>query len=238
VAQELELEPPPRPVAVLVADRPMVTVDLNGDHGPVRVTGTLEATPAGRLDFGSATAAWNEVRALVSVFQPAEGFPAGSYRLGLVTDDAAPLQTQSSGLVSGLYNTQAAGTRRVLRLPEGNITVSGEPYGKLTFPVTRIVQFRQEPIRGDVKALPAGNVKLELFPGATVTVPLSQVQLLRRNLQANTAMITLADDQSFTGKLLELPKVDVTFTGEQAPAPIPLARVVVLDRRTGGGSRL
>ncbi|MGV3723673.1 MAG: hypothetical protein ACO1SX_22475, partial [Actinomycetota bacterium] len=216
----------------------MVTVDLNGDHGPVRVTGTLEATPGGRLDFGSGTAGWNEVQALLSVFQPAEGFPAGSYRLALVTDDAAPLQTQSSGLVSGLYSAQATGTRRVLRLPEGSITVSGEPYGKLTFPVTRIVQFQQEPIRGDVKALPAGNVKLELFPGATVTVPLSQVQLLRRNLQDNTAMVTLADDQSFSGKLLELPKVNVTFTGEQAPAPIPLARVVVLDRRTGGGRRL
>lgn len=238
VAQELELEPPSRPAAVLVADRPTVTVDLNGDHGPVRVTGSLESAPAARLDFGSGTAGWSEVQALISVFQPAEGFPAGSYRLGLVTDDAALLQTQSSGAVSGLYSAQAVGTRRVLRLPEGNITVSGEPYGKLTFPVSRIVQFRQEPIRGGVKELPAGNVRLELFAGAAVTVPLSQVQLLRRNLQANTATVTLADDQSFSGKLLELPKVNVTFTGDDAPAPIPLSRVVVLDRRIGGGRRL
>jgi hypothetical protein len=225
-------------VAILVADRPTVTVDLNGDHGPIRVTGTLEAAPAGRLDYGSATASWNEVQALVSVFQPAEGFPAGSYRLGLVTDEAALLQTQASGGVSGLYSTQAIGARRVLRLPEGSLTIAGEPFGKLTFPTSRIVQYQQTPIRGDVKELPAGNVKLELFAGATVNIPLSQVQLLRRNIQSDTAVVTLADEQSFSGKLLELPKVNVTFTGENAPAPIPLARVVVLDRRTGGGRRL
>jgi len=225
-------------VAILVADRPNVTVDLTGDFGPVRVTGTLEAAPPERLDFGSGTAAWNEVQSLATVQQPTEGYPAGSYRLALVTDDAALLQTQSTGSVSGLFNTQATGSRRVLKLPEGSLTVSGKPYGKLTIPASRIVQFRQEPVRGDVKDLPAGNLRLELFPGAAVTIPLQQVQLLRRNVAAGTASVTLADEQTFSGKLLELPKVSVTFTGEDAPAAIALERVVVLERRTGGGRRL
>lgn len=239
VAQDLGLEPPPRPVAILVTDRPLVTVDLQGDFGPVHATGVLESAPEARLDYGSGSVAWSEVLALESVFQPVEGFPAGSYRLALVTDDTAPQQIQGSGSTGTLYGPAVnSGTRRVLRLPEGNITLSGKPYGKLTFPASRILQFRQVPVRGDVNALPAGNVRLELFPGTVVTIPLDEVQLFRRDVATGTATVTLSDEQTFSGKLLELPKVNVTFTGENPPPPIPLERVVVLDRRTVGGRRL
>jgi hypothetical protein len=230
-AQELDLPPPPTPVAILVADKPVVTVDLRGDHGPVRVTGTLEAAPEAPVDYGSATTAWRDIHALVTVVQPAEGFPAGSFRLALVSDGYPLAQPGGANIVSSLYSTPGGG-RRVLRLPEGNMTLSGKPFGRLTFPLSRLIQYRQEPIRGDVEKLPDAGVKVELFSGVSVTIPLTEVQVLRRNLASGTISLTLSDEQTFTGKLLELPKVSIAFTGGM-PAALPLERIVVLERRTG-----
>jgi len=235
---ELDLGPPARPVVILLADQPVVTVDLSGDYGPVRITGTLEATPKAAVDLGSREATWNEVRALARVTQPSEGFPAGSFRVALVTDDVPATQTAGTGYVTGLLNTEAQGAWRALRLPEGTITLRGKPYGTLSIPTSRINQLRLEPVRGDVQTMPAGSIRVELFPGNVVSVPLSEVQYLQRNLRKGTISVILADDQTFSGKLLELPKVSIQFVGEMPLAPVPLERIVVFERRTPSNRRL
>lgn len=234
----LDLGPPARPVVILLADQPVVTVDLSGDYGPVRITGTLEATPKAAVDLGSREAGWSELRSLARVTQPSEGFPAGSFRIALVTDDVPASQTASSGYVTGLLNTEAPGTWRTLRLPEGTVTLRGKPYGTLNIPTSRINQLRLEPVRGDVQALPAGNIRVELFPGNVVSVPLPEVQYLQRDVRRGTISVILGDDQTFSGKLLELPKVSITFVGEMPLAPVPLERVVVFERRTPSNRRL
>lgn len=234
----LDLGPPARPVVILLANRPVVTVDLEGDYGPVRVTGTLEETPKTTLDLGTREVDWSEVRAISRVVQPSEGFPVGSYRVALVTDDAPATQSTGAGYVSGLLSTEAQGTWRALRLPEGTLTLRGEPYGTLKVPTSRINQLRLEPVQGDVQTMPAGNIRVEIFPGNTISVPLTQVQYLQRNIRRGTISVILADDQTFSGKLVELPKVSIKFAGEMPIAPIPLERIVVLERRTPSNRRL
>jgi hypothetical protein len=236
--KELDLGPPARPVVILLADKPVVTIDLVGDYGPVRVTGTLDATPKGALDLGSREVSWNEIRSFTRVIQPSEGFPAGSFRVALVTDDVPATQSASAGYVTGLLNTETQGTWRALRLPEGTLTLQGKPYGTLSIPTSRINQMRLEPVRGDVQALPAGNIRVELFPGNVVSVPLPDVQYLQRDVRKGTISVILGDDQTFSGKLLELPKVTIQFVGEMPLAPVPLERIIVLERRTPSNRRL
>jgi hypothetical protein len=233
----VDLGPPPRPVAILVADRPLVTVEMAGDYGPVRVTGILEGAPKPGVDLGSREASWSEVRALARVTQPSEGFPAGSFRVALVTDDLPAAQSTGSGVLYGLTSQQVGGTWRAMRLPEGNLTLRGKPYGTLAVPTSRIVQVRMEPVRGDVEALPEGNIRIEVLPGTSVNIPLPEVQWLQRDLRRGTVSVTLADDQTFSGKLVDLPKVSIKFTGEMPPEPVPLERIVVLERRTPSGRR-
>jgi len=236
--KELDLGPPARPVVILLADQPVVTVDLAGDYGPVRVTGTLEATPKSALDVGSREVAWSEIRSFARVTQPSEGFPAGSFRVALVTDDVPATQSGGTGYVTGLLNTEAQGAWRALRLPEGSLTLRGKPYGTLNIPTSRINQMRLEPVRGDVQTMPPGNIRVELFPGNVVSVPLPDVQYLQRDLRKGTISVILADDQTFSGKLLELPKVSIQFVGEMPVAPVPLERIVVFERRTPSNRRL
>jgi hypothetical protein len=236
--QGLDLGPPARPVVILLANRPVVTVDVAGDYGPVRVTGTLEAAPQAALDLGSREVDWSEVRSISRVVQPSEGFPADSFRVSLVTDDVPATQAAGTGSVTDLLSAEAQGTWRALRLPEGALTLKGEPYGTLKIPTARINQLRLEPVQGDVQSLPAGTVRVEVLPGSVVSVPLPQVQYLQRDLRRGTITVILADDQTFSGKLLELPKVSIQFAGEKPRAPIPLDRIVVLERRTPSNRRL
>ena len=47
--------------------------------------------------------------------------------------------------------------------------------------------------------------------------------------------VTLMDDQSFTGKLVELPKVPIPVTVEERTVTVPLERIALLERTTPGG---
>lgn len=230
-----DLEQPPRPVNVFLADRPIVTVEFSGDFGPVRVTGPLERVPKETLRLTDATgrtreAVWSEVRSLTEVRTATEGLPVGSYTVYLI-GDASP--TSGVGAAGGYLSTtlpSIGGSRggwRLTRLPEGEMAVTAGSLGTLAFPVSRITSFVEEPVRGSITQMPAGTIAVEVLAGKRLNVPLTSVEFLRRDLRAGTIALSLADGQTVTGKLLELPKVALAFTDEH-PA-IPLERIVQLE---------
>lgn len=236
---DITLEPLPRPATVLLADRPTVTVTLNGDYGPVRVTGSMAQAPKDTLRLTGVSGqvrevSWNEVRSLSVVAYPREGFPQGSFQIGLITDPVPVSQVQGAGLVA---NYGDVSQWRGQRLPEGTLTLQGQPYGSLALPLSRISAVQMEPIRGNVADLPDGTIKLQIFDGTTVNLPLKSVQSYQRNAARGTAIITLEDDQTFSGKIVDLPKVEIRFAGENPPPAIPLDRIAVLERTPPGGRR-
>lgn len=244
-AQENEFGSLSRPISVYLADRPTVTVDFGGDYGPVRLTGTLEKTPQGTLRLTDATgrtrlADWSEVRSLVEVRTATEGLPLGTYTVYLVSDATNP----SGGVgPTGGYAATALpspvvtrGGWRLSRLPEGELTVQAGNLGSVTLPVGRVTAFVQDPVRGSITKMPSGTVRVEVLAGKTLNVPLVDVEYLRRDLKAGTISLTLADGQTVTGKLLELPKVSLTFENMQPPA-IPMERIVQLEVAVPGLSR-
>jgi hypothetical protein len=82
-----------------------------------------------------------------------------------------------------------------------------------------------------VTDLPRGNVRLEVLDGKIVQVPLEQLRSLQRDLRNGTLTVALNDDQVFTGKLVELPKV-VIVLGEDVKdrRSIPLERIAFFER--------
>ncbi len=241
--QITDLEQPPRPVNVFLADRPIVTVEFGGDYGPVRVTGALDRAPKETLRLTDATgrtreAVWSEVQSLTEVRTATEGLPVGSYTVYLI-GDATP--TTSVGGAGGYLTTTlptpggSRGGWRLSRLPEGEMAVATGSLGTIAFPVSRIRSFVEEPIRGSITQMPAGNVTVEVLAGKTLTVPLTNVEFLRRDLRAGTITLSLADGQTVTGKLRELPKVALAF--EDKRPPIPLERIVQLEVAIPGLSR-
>ena len=66
-----------------------------------------------------------------------------------------------------------------------------------------------------------------------VSLPVTSVLWLRRDLAAGTAEVLLRDQQSFSGKLVELPKVSVVVvspTDEKNKQSIPLDHIAVIQR--------
>ena len=226
-----------RPVTILRLEKPVVTALLRGDHGDVRVTGSLEGTPQGSLRLTDPAGrvrevAWSEVRSLYEVDRPVEGFPAGSFVVMLISDPREAGVAQSPG---GTYTSQALGTNsggwRLMRLPAGNVTLRGEPYGTLTVPLARVFSLQREPLRGNVRQFPAGNIRLEVLDGKTVSLPLPDVQRLQRDPQRGTATVRLMDEQTFSGRLVELPRVSISVTTERGDeVSVPLQEVAQLER--------
>jgi hypothetical protein len=234
-----ELAPPPIPVLLYLVDQPVVTVVFDGDYGPVRATGVLDAAPkdAFRLTDPSGRSrevTWKEVRELSLVRAASEGLPTGSFTVRLTSDPASTGRgsTGGGGYLSPALSAPGLGQDgwRLLRLPEGEISIQGEGFGKLAVPADRVTQFVIEPIRGQVAQMPKGSIRLEVLKGREMSVPLQEVVSLRRDLAAGTVSVSLADGQLFTGKLLELPKVSfaVQEAGRERP-PIALDRVVQLE---------
>jgi hypothetical protein len=242
-AQVVDIGPLPQPATVLVRERPVVTVLLRGDHGEVRVTGAMEQAPEGTLRLTDASgrsreAVWTEIRSLGQVAYAAEGLPVGSYQAALVSDPAATGQGLGGAGYASRVLELGQPAWRMLRLPEGSMTLRGEPYGTFTFPLARLVAFQMEPVRGNVPDLPAGNVRIEVFEGQTVTVPLPEVRLLQRDVSRGTVAVTLRDEQTFTGRLVELPQVALAVETERGKIEIPLDQVVQFERVLPGGRRL
>ena len=236
-----ELGPVPQPVSVFLLDKPTVSVNFNGAYGLVRVTGALERAPDEvlrlRTVMGAARdARWTEVRGLNLVDYPREGLPAGTYQAAMVSDPPAITQIQGAGI--GRDYTAQSGAWRVTRLPEGELTLSGAPYGSITIPVSRVTSFQIEPIRGNVTQFPQGQVRVEVLEGKTVSLPLPEILTLQRDQSRGTVQLTLADGQVFTGKLVELPNVNIPVTTTGGPVSVPLSRVSYLERTPPGGRLL
>jgi len=240
-AQEVDLGPLPRPVVIYLRERSLVTAQLVGDYGPVRVTGTLQTGPNAKLSLTDAVgrvrqAGWDEVRAMTRVEFPSEGFPVGSYRISLISDPANP--TSNTGATySATVLTPVVGGWRLLTLPEGSLALQGEPYGSFQFPLTRVTSLAMEPIRGNSTELPQGNIRLEVLNGAVMSLPLQNLQWFQRDTTRGTITLTLNDDQTFTGKLVELPRVTVALENERGKQSVPLDRIAQLERTAPGSRR-
>jgi len=138
--------------------------------------------------------------------------------------------------LSRIYDS-TQGTWRALELPVGQLTLRGQPYGTLAFPTARLTAFLLEPLRGNLGELPAGNIRLEVLGGAVVNIPLTQVQLYQRDVARGTLRVTLMDEQMFSGKVLELPKVSLSVDTGREKQSIPLDRVAQMERTPPGGRR-
>ena len=244
--RDTALDPPPRPVTLLLTDRPLVSVQFRGDHGPVTVMGTLEEAPRTALRLTDQSGrtrdtSWSDLRELRTVRSAVEGLAEGSFSVRLASDPAdGPNYGSGTSGIGSLGNR--LGGWRVLRLPEGSLSLRGNPYGALTVPLARVTDFSVLPITGTIATMPAGQIRLEILEGKTVEVPLAQLQALSRDIPRGTAVAALADGQSFTGKLLELPRVSLVIepTGtsiQTEPQTIPLERISQLQITVIPGSR-
>ncbi len=238
----VDLGPLPQPVTVLVAQEPLVTAFVRGDYGEVRMTGVLADAPKAALrlvDPSGRTreAGWAEVRSLGLVSFAAEGLPVGSYQVLLVSDPPGSPQLPGAGGYGSRVLSTGTGGWRLSRVPEGSLTLRGEPYGTLTIPLDRLAGLQMEPIRGNVAELPKGSIRLEVFAGKSVSLPLTEVRLLQRDASAGTATVVLRDDQTFTGKLQELPKVNLVVETERGKQTVAMDRVAQFERGTPASRR-
>jgi hypothetical protein len=219
------------------------------------VTGSLDEAPKEPLRLTDTAGrarevSWDEIRTMTNTDYPTEGFPAGSFQVALITDATSGTTpggiAYRPGITTGSTTSvvgAAQGAWRMLKAPEGTLKLSGSPFGTLSVPTSRIAAFEVVPIIGDVAELPQATIKLEVLQGSTVSVPFSEVRLLQRNTVRGTARVTLMDEQTFTGKVVELPKVSLSITptdivdaeGKTPPArTISLEDVVQFERATGG----
>lgn len=255
---EIGLGPLEQRVSVYLAARAQVSVTFTGDYGPVRLTGSLDEAPKDPLHLTDNSGrtrdvSWDEIRTMTNTEYPTEGFPAGSFQVALITDNATGTtgnmtagigyrSVAGSGASSSIVGA-SQGVWRMLRAPEGTLKLTGSPFGTLSVPTSRISAFEVVPIIGNVLDLPQTPIKLEVLQGTTVSVPLSEVRLLQRNAVRGTARVTLLDEQSFSGKIIELPKVTLSIAptdlvdpaGKTPPArAVNMEDVVQFERATGG----
>jgi hypothetical protein len=182
-------------------------------------------------------ARWTEIRDLSVVQFPREGMPSGTFQVSLVSDPVSVTQNSAGSGVRD-YGGET-GSWGAARLPDGNLTLTGKPYGTLTIPLSRVSSFQMEPIRGTVAQFPNGDVKLEPLTGSQITVPLQDVQTLQRDQTRDAVTVTLADGQSYTGKLVQLPSVSIAVTTPAGQmVSVPLSRVSYLERTPPGGRLL
>jgi hypothetical protein len=235
-AQEAPIEPLARPITVFVLDKPTVTVSFVGDYGPAQVTGVLAEAPKGPLllrGAGATTreATWGELRQISNITRPVEGAEKGW--TGTLVSDAIPVRlAQGAGRVSVFY--ESAGWYAAT-LPEGELKLTGPPYGSLSVATGRIETLRQEPVRGTVTALPAAPLRVQVFDGKPFTVSLADVVTYRRDLPRQLVSVVLEDGQSFTARALDLPKVAVPILTEAGPRSIPFEQIGLLEWATPGG---
>jgi hypothetical protein len=86
--------------------------------------------------------------------------------------------------------------------------------------------------------MPAGAVRIEILPGVVIAAPLADVRSFRRDVAKGTVAVVLEDDQSFVGKLIELPNVSLALKGAGATTSVPLAGIAQFDRAVPGARRL
>ena len=234
-----EMAPPPRPVSMLLTGKPNVTVDVDGDYGPLRVAGVLDSAPAELMSVTDSRGkrrelGWQEIRSLSLVRTAAEGLPIGSFE-AILTADRPEVH---GGGIPGYDN--GVGSRRgwtLLRLPAGQIVVRAAGVGAISFPTSRLLSLSVDPLQGEIEQLPRGLIRLEPFAGTALTVPVQDVEYLHRDLRSGTISLVLGDGQVYRGKLLELPRVSISLAGDKKMPPIPLEQVVWLDLSGPSGLR-
>ncbi|HEU4754217.1 MAG TPA: hypothetical protein VFU47_13995 [Armatimonadota bacterium] len=239
-----EIEPPPRPITVWVAERPTVTLTFQGESGISTLVGTLESAPQEKVRITDSNGLIREVpftdiSGFSLVRQPFEGLPAGTYTVGLFSRLASSLLTGTPNTgadYSGLSDPQQENVLRANRLPAGDIVLSGQPYGRIAVPLSRVLDMTTTPITARLAELPAGTVRVEVLPGKTVDVPLRAVEGLYRDLQNGTVTLQLNSElaenvgQTISGKLLELPQVTLELGEAPNRQSVALSRVVALQR--------
>ncbi len=219
-----------------------VTAVAQGEFGTLRVSGALTETPKEPLRVAdsagrSREVAWTEVRSLQQAPYPAEGIPAGSFLVTLTSDPIDATAGSGGFYATGTGGGNAAAAWRMSRLPEGQLKLSGKPFGSLTLPVERIVSLSLDPIRGSTTQMPAGAVRIEILPGVIIAAPLAEMRTFRRDLSRGTVSVVMEDDQSFIGKLVELPNANIALTGAGAVTTVPLASIAQFDRAVPGARR-
>lgn len=241
-----------RRIRLLLDGEPAVTVESRGEFGPLRINGVLLKPPAGtvRLVDGRGTAreaSWSEIMSANQATTTYEGLPAGSYQVFLV---GKAHQTGRSGGYSGRSGLDSGGGVsattpflgpvgwRLDAMPPGDFVVRANGVGEVTLPAARVTTFRQEMLSGDVTRLPEGKIRVELFAGKPVEVPLGEVQAFFRDRRIGTVQLTLQDGQVYSGRLASLPAVDLVIRHAGKEMRIPLARVVALELPVPAGGLL
>jgi hypothetical protein len=92
-----------------------------------------------------------------------------------------------------------------------------------------------QPLQGQIENLPPGQVRVALFGGSTVDLPLPRIQFLQRDLTAGSIRIVLDDEQTFAGKLVSLPDVGIPLGPDRDSPSVPLSRIAVMERTPPGG---
>lgn len=256
--QDPTLAPAPQPVSLLLAEQPLVNVEWDGDSGRAKLVGVLRDGPRGLVEVTDGIGRrrrvqWAEIEVIQPVTIPSEGLPEGSFRVGVSGEPGQGFQQRIQ--VGGYNSNGGAGAGgglggpageaqqgwRLLRLPEGTITLEGAPYGRVQVPIQRLYSYQLAPLRGVVQVFPPGEIRVELQRGTVVSVQFPTVVYLRRDLPRGTILLTLEDGQQFSGRELALPKVDIPVLDaldEKAPPTIvPLTRVLQLQRTPPRGSR-
>jgi hypothetical protein len=242
-AQDEQEAPLERPIVIYPLKDARVTALVQGEFGPLRLSGTLTEAPKDPVRVADSAGrtrevAWTEVRTLQQAPYPAEGIPAGSFLVTLTSD---PVEAVAS--TGGFYSTGTGGGNtsavwRMSRLPEGQLKLSGKPFGELTLPVGRLLSFNIDPIRGNTTEMPAGSVRLEILPGVVIAAPLADMRAFRRDVARGTVAVVMEDDQSLVGKLVELPNAAIALKGAGATTSLPLAGIAQFDRAVPGARRL
>jgi YD repeat-containing protein len=237
-----DIGPLPRPVTVYTLGQPVVTVTFNGDFGLVRATGTLEEAPKDPVALTDAggkkrEVSWNELRLLSRVTRATEGIPPGSFTAELTSEASGSTPGVGSGYVAGSTSPVASVTWRTAALPQGQLTLRGDSFGRMAVPLDRLTSLTQEPVQGLVTQFPAGTVRLEVLNGTTISIPFQNARSFRRDVPQNIAVLTLDDGQIFSGKLVELPKVSLVLEPTKDLKPIPLDQVVNLEITAPPGAR-
>ena len=237
-----EFEAPPSPVSLLRATSPMLTVSYQGEFGPMRITGVLAQAPEAPLTLldpedRERSANWLAIRALSVVRNPREGSPRGSFSVTLSSDEGALPRT-----VRGLAGAGAAsryGARgsggpsarpwRLTSLPKGEVVLRGKPYGSITIPLESIEDWTVIPLSGTISELPPGLIRVQVAQNLTVSLPLQEVETLRRDMEREFISVLLVDGQVFSGKLRQLPNVRLSIRVGTGTTAVPLAEVVQLE---------
>lgn len=226
--------PPPRPVRVYLETSPTVLLLFDGDRGRTQLAGRLISPPDEPLILADRSGErmnvkWSEVAALERVLTASEAAPYGSYRVRLVRN-MQPEGNYEAGV--GLPDQG----RRLLQAPPGPLVLESDLFGKMTIPASRIRGLTRLPIGETVESLPDVAIKVELFPGQTISVPLDAVTYYRRDRRDDSVYILLRDQQVVTGRLLDLPQISIPLDSTRMPRSVDLRDVAVLEIRQPPGS--